>query len=155
MKKYKYIHAPIGLLEIEESDGYLTALNFVKYQKHPDSSTLVLQEAKWQLQDYFDGKRKSFNLPLLFDRSEFYKEVYAAVLNIPYSTTITYKELADILGKPKASRAIGSALKNNPIPVIVPCHRIIKSDGSLGEYKGEKESKVKKWLLDHEKGIIS
>ena len=155
MKKYKYMHTPVGLLEIEELDGYLRALNFVKYQKHPDGSSLVLQEAKWQLQDYFEGKRKSFNLPLRFDTSEFYKEVYTTLLNIPYSTTITYNELATMLKKPKASRAITTALKNNPIPIIVPCHRIIKSDGSIGEYKGEKDSKVKKWLLDHEKGIIS
>jgi O-6-methylguanine DNA methyltransferase len=155
MKKYTYLHTPIGLLEIEELDEKLSSVNFAKYVTHPEDGSLLLQEAKWQLEAYFEGKRKYFDLPLAFDCSEFHKEVYQALMNTPYGSTLSYKELASLVGNPSASRAVGVALSNNPFPIIVPCHRVLKSDGSLGDYTGGKGVKTKKWLLEHEKGILA
>ncbi len=154
MKKYTYLHTPIGLLEIVEFEKKLVAINFAKYQTHPLDGSLILQEAKWQLEAYFDAKRKDFNLPLEFNCSDFHKEVYTALMNTPYGSTLTYKELAELVGKPSSARAIGSAMANNPFPIIVPCHRVLKSDGSLGEYTGGKGAKTKQWLIGHEKGIL-
>ncbi len=155
MKKYTYLHTPIGLLEIEERQEKITAIRFAKYYQHPEDGSLILQEAKWQLEAYFEGKRKDFNLPLHFDCSDFTKEVYRALMNTPYGSTITYKDLASLAGNPKAARAVGTAMKQNPFPVVVPCHRILKDDGSLGEYSGGQGIKTKQWLLDHEKGVLA
>ena len=154
MKKYRYLHTEIGLLEIVEHEGNLIGLNFVKYVTHPQDSSMVLQEAIWQLEAYFEGKRKTFNLPLKFDCSDFYKEVYTALINTKYGSTISYKELATLVNKPDAAIAIGTAMANNPFPIIVPCHRVIKSDGSLGEYTGGKGVKTKEWLIEHERGVL-
>ena len=154
MKKYRYLHTEIGLLEIVEHEGALIGVNFAKYVTHPEDGSMVLQEAIWQLEAYFDGKRKYFNLPIRFDCSEFYKEVYKALMDTKYGSTISYKELAMLVNRPDASRAIGMAMANNPFPIIVPCHRVIKSDGTLGEYTGGKGIKTKEWLIEHERGIL-
>jgi O-6-methylguanine DNA methyltransferase len=155
MRKYTYLHTPIGLLEIEEENEHIVALNFAKYHQHPEDGSMILQEAKWQLEAYFDGKRKDFNLPLHFDCSEFHKEIYTTLLNVPYGTTLSYKELASQAGNPSASRAVGTAMSSNPFPILVPCHRVLKSDGSLGNYTGGHGVKTKQWLIEHEKGINS
>ncbi len=154
MKKIAYQHTPIGLIELTEYEGKLTGLHFVKFQKYPQDPSLLLQEARWQLEAYFDGKRKTFNLPLHFDCSTFHKEVYAALLNVPYGTTLSYKELATLAGNPDASRAVGTAMAQNPFPIIVPCHRVLKSDGSLGTYSGAGGEKSKQWLLAHERAFL-
>jgi O-6-methylguanine DNA methyltransferase len=153
MKNIAYQHTPIGLIELTEEHGKLTLLHFVKFQKHPETLSMVLQEAKWQLEAYFEGKRKSFNLPLHFACSTFYKEIYTTLLNTPYGSTLSYKELATLCGKPDASRAVGSAMAHNPFPIIVPCHRVLKSDGSLGSYSAAEGLKSKQWLIDHEKAV--
>ncbi len=114
---------------------------------------MILQEAKWQLDAYFEGKRKTFNLPFHFECSDFQKEIYASLLNVPYGTTLSYKELATLAGNPNASRAVGTAMAHNPLPLFVPCHRVLKSDGSLGEYSGGKGVRSKQWLIDHEKAM--
>jgi len=153
MKKIAYQHTPIGLVEISEIEGKITALHFVKFKKQVEAASMVLQEAKWQLEAYFEGKRKSFNLPLHFECSTFYKEIYSSLLNVPYGTTLSYKELATLAGNPNASRAVGTAMSHNPLPIFVPCHRVLKSDGSLGDYSGGEGVKSKQWLIDHEKSI--
>jgi methylated-DNA-[protein]-cysteine S-methyltransferase len=154
MKNYTYLHTPIGLMEISEESGKLIEIEFVKYVQRAEGGSMILQEAKWQLEAYFEGKRKEFNLPLHIEAPDFHKEVYTALLNVPYGTTVTYKELAELAGNPSASRAVGAALANNPFPVIIPCHRVLKSDGSLGSYSGGEGIKSKQWLLDHERGVI-
>ena len=154
MKRYRYLHTDIGLLEIVEQDQKLVALNFAKYIIHPEDGSMLLQEAIWQLEAYFEGKRKYFNLPLKFDCSDFHQEVYKALMDSKYGSTISYKELALLVNKPDSSRAIGMAMANNPFLIIVPCHRVIKSDGTLGEYTGGKGVKTKKWLIDHERGML-
>jgi len=153
MKKIAYQHTPIGLIEIAEENEKIISVTFVKFKQHPEDASMILQEAKWQLEAYFEGKRKSFNLPMHFECSDFYKEIYSSLLNVPYGNTLSYKELATLAGSPKASRAVGSAMAHNPLPIIVPCHRVIKNDGSLGEYSGAKGVESKKWLIEHERVI--
>jgi len=153
MKKVAYQHTPIGLIELTEEDGKLTSLIFVKFQKHAEDASMVLQEAKWQLEAYFEGTRKTFNLPIELHCSPFHKEIYTALLNVPYGTTLSYKELGALAGNPDASRAVGAAMAHNPLPIVIPCHRVLKSDGSLGNYSAAEGVKSKKWLIEHEKAI--
>ncbi len=154
MKNYAHLQTPVGLLEICESDGRLTGVEFIPFIDKPEGGSMILQEAKWQLQSYFEGKRKEFNLDLFIDALTFHKEVYATLMNVPYGTTVSYKELGSLVGKSTASQSVEEALKNNPFPIIIPCHRVIKSDGTLGEYSGGGGIKTKEWLINHENGII-
>lgn len=89
-----------------------------------------------QLSEYLEGKRRVFELPLHLEGSEFQKDVWEAVFQIPYGQTASYGEIAHLIGKPKASRAVGAANGANPIPIVIPCHRVIGSDGSLTGYGG-------------------
>jgi methylated-DNA-[protein]-cysteine S-methyltransferase len=104
--------------------------------------------ARLQLEEYFARTRKAFDLPLVAEGTDFQRRVWDALLGIPYGTTISYLELARRIGDPKAVRAVGLANGRNPISIIVPCHRVIGSDGSLTGYGGGIERK--RWLLQHE-----
>ena len=101
-----------------------------------------------QLNEYFAGTRKSFDLPLKFDGTEFQNRVWRELQNIPYGKTISYKELAEKTGNIKACRAVGMANNKNPLPIIIPCHRVVGSNGKLTGYAGGLE--VKKFLLELE-----
>lgn len=104
---------------------------------------------KQQLQEYFEGKRKSFELPIEVIAPEFYKLVYQEVRKIPYGETATYGEIAEKIGRKKASRAVGRALNKNPLPILIPCHRVVGKNGKLvGFFAG---LAVKRWLLDLER----
>ncbi len=153
MRNIAYQHTPIGLIEITEEAGKLTSLTFVKFQKHTEDASMVIQEAKWQLEAYFEGKRKSFNLPLHFECSPLQEEIYEALQKVPYGTTLSYQNLAIIVKDKSITRSVGSAMAKNPFPIIVPCHRVLKNDGSLGNYTGAEGAKSKQWLIDHEKTI--
>jgi len=113
--------------------------------------TPLIKKAARQFGEYFDGKRKSFNLPLCLRGTDFQIKVWNALQRIPYGKTISYGELAAIIGNPKASRAVGMANNRNPIPIIVPCHRVIGHDGSLTGYAGG--LKLKRLLLELEKNF--
>ena len=104
--------------------------------------------ARSQLEEYFAGARSRFDVPLAADGTEFQKRVWNALTAIPYGTTISYLELARRIGNPKAVRAVGLANGRNPISILVPCHRVVGSDGSLTGYGGGLERK--RWLLQHE-----
>ncbi|HEX9165343.1 MAG TPA: methylated-DNA--[protein]-cysteine S-methyltransferase [Gemmatimonadales bacterium] len=112
--------------------------------------TTGFAEAKRQLQEYFEGTRRAFDLPLQPEGTPFQVMVWDALREIPYGTTISYQELARRIGAEKAVRAVGAANGANPIPIIIPCHRVIGADGSLTGYGGGIERK--RWLLDHEAG---
>ena len=109
---------------------------------------IPFSEAIGQLQAYFAGALREFELPLAAEGTPFQKEVWSALLDIPYGETISYGELAERLGKPGAARAVGLANGRNPLPIVVPCHRVIGSDGSLTGYGGGID--IKRALLDHE-----
>lgn len=105
----------------------------------------LLRNTKNQLKEYFSGKRRKFTLPLDPQGTKFDQKVWKATQKIPYGQVRTYKDIAKIIGKPQASRAIGNALGRNPIPIIIPCHRVIASNGTLGGYSSG--LKIKKMLL--------
>jgi methylated-DNA-[protein]-cysteine S-methyltransferase len=125
-------------------------LNTVKAPKGYDKKeTPLIKKAALQFGEYFKGKLKSFNLPLTMQGTDFQMKVWNALKNIPYGKTISYGELAAMIGNPKACRAVGMANNRNPIAIIVPCHRVIGHDGSLTGYGGGLELKQK--LLELEK----
>lgn len=108
-------------------------------------STPLLKEAVTQLDEYFNGKRRTFDLPLFESGTPFRNEVRRALLTIPYGHTATYGQIAELIGRPKAVRAVAGAIATNPLSIIIPCHRVIGSDGSLTGYAGTLP--VKEYLL--------
>jgi methylated-DNA-[protein]-cysteine S-methyltransferase len=113
--------------------------------------TLLLERVAEQLAQYFAGERREFDLPLAPRGSGFQERVWRALLAIPFNETRSYGELARAIGRPSASRAVGSANSRNPISIIVPCHRVIASNGELTGYAGGMAAK--RWLLDHESRV--
>lgn len=111
--------------------------------------TELIKLAYEQIMDYFNGKSKRFNLPLYIEGTEFQKNVWKALMTIPYGETRSYKEIGELVGRPKAARAVGMANNKNPISIIIPCHRVIGSNGKLVGYGGG--LKVKEELLNLEK----
>lgn len=114
-----------------------------------DPKIRILARAAAQLKEYFCGKRKKFGLPLAFGGTPFQKKIWTALSEIPYGETLSYKNLAGRVGNPKAARAAGTAAGKNPLCVVLPCHRVIASNGSLGGYSGG--LKIKSGLLALEK----
>jgi methylated-DNA-[protein]-cysteine S-methyltransferase len=112
-----------------------------------------LDEARRELDQYFEGKRRHFELPLDWRLSHpgFYRRVLRATAKVPFGEMITYRDAAERAGNPRAFRAAGSALGSNPIPIVVPCHRVIRSDGAVGEYGGGPE--MKRFLLELERAL--
>lgn len=150
MKTYKkYIDTPIGLLEVCASKEAILAVGFVE-QKEIENEAVpqVLVDACKQLSEYFSGERQDFDLPLSPVGTDFQQQVWDALLRVPFGRTSTYKKQSQALGNPKAIRAVGTANGRNPIAVIIPCHRIIGSDGSLTGYASGLSRK--EWLLKHE-----
>lgn len=117
---------------------------------HPDPGSPIFVDTEKQLKEYFAGQREDFALPLSFGGTEFQRMVWEGLLAIPYGETVSYGQLADRLGRPTASRAVGLANGKNPISIIVPCHRVIGSTGGLTGYGGGVERKRR--LLDFERG---
>jgi len=145
----KYVESLIGIIEIAGTADAITDLNFVdKRQKSDLPSNAVLDETARQLREYFNGDREEFNVPLKLEGTDFQKMVWRTLLKVHYGKKISYKYLAEAVGNPKAVRAVGAANGKNPISIIVPCHRIIGSDGSLTGYGGGIWRK--EWLLRHE-----
>jgi len=140
------LHTPLGEVTISEDGGAIVALDWGRGRDQ--EATPLLRDTCDQLQDYFDGKRMSFNLPLAPEGSDFQKRVWAALCAIPPGKTRSYAYIARTIGS--APRAVGGANGANPIPLIIPCHRVIAADGSLGGYSGGDGPATKRYLLDHE-----
>lgn len=114
-------------------------------------SSELLDTASRELEEYFQHRRKSFDLPLDFSLSQgFRKQVRLALPEIHYGHTRTYKEMAELVGNPKAVRAVGTACATNPLPIVIPCHRVMRSDGGLGGYIGGLEAKTALLQLEHQ-----
>jgi len=147
-----YYESEIGRLTIREKEGKITNVYF-PYEKltrdEPVADTPLLSEAAAQLDAYFAGRLREFSLPLGPEGTEFMKQVWSALCGIPYGKTATYGEIAGKVGRPKAARAVGLANNRNPIPIIIPCHRVIGANGSLTGYAGGLD--LKRRLLDLEK----
>ncbi|MCR0983906.1 methylated-DNA--[protein]-cysteine S-methyltransferase [Roseomonas populi] len=138
-----FLHTPLGTLTLSEEDGAIVALDWG--QGRDREETPLLRRAADQLQDYLDGLRTGFDLPLNPMGSPFRRRVWQALQDIPHGATRSYAELARDLGT--ASRAIGGANGANPIPVIIPCHRVIGAGGTIGGYSGGEGISTKRWLL--------
>jgi methylated-DNA-[protein]-cysteine S-methyltransferase len=147
----RWMDSPIGGLRIHASAGLITAIDFAAGQpRRTRSSSALLDRAERQLGEYFAGERTEFDLPLANEGSEFQKKVWAELQRIPYGETASYGDIARRLGyEPVISRAVGAANGANPIPIVVPCHRVIGSNGSLTGYAGGLERK--RTLLDLER----
>jgi len=146
-----YFSSPIGLLKIDGNDQFITSIHFLDNDFVGDEqyqANDIIQECINQLKEYFEGHRKEFNLLLNPAGTEFQQRVWGKVSDIPYGETTSYGLIAKLLGDQKLSRAVGLANGANPIPIIIPCHRVVGNDGSLTGYAGGLDRK--RWLLNHE-----
>ncbi len=136
-----WLDSPVGALTLISDGAALTHLLFGhrKAETEPDD---VLREAKRQLSEYFAGQRREFDLPLRPSGTEFQLRVWQALREIPYGRTATYADIARAVGRPKAFRAVGQANHVNPISILIPCHRVVGSDGSLTGYGGGLDAKT-------------
>nr|WP_302596749.1 methylated-DNA--[protein]-cysteine S-methyltransferase [uncultured Cellulosilyticum sp.] len=141
----------IGQVTIACDKQGITLVSSAKEKDLPGSKcrTVLLDEAAKQLEEYFKGERKQFDLPLNPKGTPFQKQVWEALCKVPYGETRSYKEIAIMIGNPKACRAVGMANNKNPIMILIPCHRVIGANGKLIGYDGGLE--LKKYLLDLEK----
>ncbi len=152
---YSYVDSPVGDLLVAGENGVLKLVSF------PSGNLACEPQAEWarndaefdevrrELGEYFKGKREAFDIPLDPDGTDFQRDVLDALQRIPYGETRTYADIATDVGRPKASRAVGAANGRNPIPILIPCHRVIGSDGSLTGFGGGLETKT--YLLDLER----
>lgn len=147
MKKFSY-NTPIGKIWIAEKENKICAVSLNEITTGQNIETPLIYETHKQLQEYFNKKRKTFDLPLLLSGTEFQKRVWQALIEIPYGKTMTYKEVAAKIGNPSAQRAVGMANHNNKIMIIIPCHRVIGQNGQLTGYAGGID--VKQFLLNLE-----
>ena len=150
--KTVFINTPLGFTEIQGDENGISKIHVMS--ENVEISTKIpeeLIEAVLQLQDYFDGKRTTFTFPLNPSGTDFQKKVWDELLNIPFGKTCSYLELSKKLGDVKAIRAVASANGKNPLWIVVPCHRVIGTDGSLTGYAGGLWRK--KWLLEHENPV--
>ncbi|WP_051951056.1 methylated-DNA--[protein]-cysteine S-methyltransferase [Actinacidiphila yeochonensis] len=153
------IDSPCGPLTLVAADGALAGLYMTDHRHQPPLETfgprsdlMIFDRAAEQLTAYFAGESTTFDLDLHAAGTPFQQRVWAALRTIPYGETITYGELAESLGQPTASRAVGLANGRNPISIIVPCHRVIGANGSMTGYGGGISRK--QWLLDFERGAV-
>ena len=150
MKGTVIYHAPVGDLQVDWEDGAITALKRagadVKEAGAPNGLT---EQVFRQLDEYFAGTRRHFDFPYRLHGTPFQEKVWAALRDIPYGETRSYKDIAEAIGHPKAFRAVGMANHRNPVAVLVPCHRVVGTSGSLTGYAGGIEKKVRLLQLEH------
>ena len=152
-KQYTYftgkLNTPVGFLRIIADSHHLHKIEFSQ-DDFPENNNMITKKTKQQLQEYFKKERKQFELPFEFTVKNFNTKIWRLLCTIPYGTTVSYKELAQMAGEPNAFRAVGNANHKNPLVIVVPCHRVIKSDGTTGGYGAG--IKTKQFLLHLEKG---
>lgn len=148
--KYQFENISLYLIATET---HLINIQFTQPQKALLQTTELLSMATIQLDEYFQGKRTTFSLPFKLTGTPFQLAVWKELQNIPYGQTTSYKEIAQKINKPKAYRAVGMANNKNPLPIIIPCHRVIGSNGKLIGYAGG--LKLKNYLLELEKSHIN
>lgn len=153
---YGVIESPVGKLLLTSDGASLTGLFPETHRAIPSVDGSIRRDAFFtgvrdQLLAYFAGRLERFEVELAPRGTPFQQQVWRALLDIPFGATVSYRELATLLGKPKASRAVGLANGKNPISFIIPCHRVIGASGKLTGYAGGVE--LKQWLLDHESGV--
>lgn len=163
MAKYRIsFDTSIGNLTVEEEDGGISQVYFTGYESRQasfleeitDRKTPLLAQAEKELGEYARGQRSVFHLPLCSKGTAFQKNVWDALCTIPYGETRSYRQIAEQVGSPKGYRAVGMANHNNPISIIVPCHRVVGSNGSLTGYAGGLEHKQMLLELEARRGHV-
>ena len=152
MHYWTRLNSPIGPLTVTVDDaGALVSIDLHggpgQGPEQPERCTKPVE----QLKEYFAGQRRQFNLPINAGGSDFQQDVWRALGDIPFGSAVSYGELARRLGRPRAARAVGQANGANPVPIVVPCHRVIAGDGGMGGFSGG--LKIKRWLLAHEGAV--
>jgi methylated-DNA-[protein]-cysteine S-methyltransferase len=141
-----FLDSPIGRLRLVSDGKHLVKIEFENQYNADEAANEtadpVLEASATQLKEYFAGKRHSFDLPLAAAGTDFQRSVWAALAAIPYGELRSYRDIAQSIAKPKAVRAVGAANGRNPLPIVVPCHRVIGSDGSLTGFAGGLEAKT-------------
>jgi methylated-DNA-[protein]-cysteine S-methyltransferase len=148
MSKTAFINSPLGITKIVGDENGVSIISVLSEGELSTKIPNELQEAVSQLQEYFEGKRQDFDFKLNPKGTDFQQKVWQELLNIPFGKTMSYMDLSKKLGDVKAIRAVASANGKNPLWIVVPCHRVIGTDGSLTGYAGGLWRK--KWLLEHE-----
>ena len=159
---FKILDSSVGQIQLVASDKGLAAILWedddpkrVQVREYTEKNDhVILLETEQQLQEYFKGERKEFSVALDFIGTDFQKQVWHALLTIPYGETRTYGQIADQLNSPKAVRAVGAANGRNPISIIAPCHRVIGASGSLTGFAGGLENKAILLKLENSKAVI-
>ncbi|WP_245620842.1 methylated-DNA--[protein]-cysteine S-methyltransferase [Roseivirga seohaensis] len=148
-----YMDSPLGAIKIVGDANAIKMVVFVDEigEENEGIIPLVVRKCKKQLHEYFVGQRKQFNIPVAPEGTDFQQQVWQNLQDIPFGVTSTYAKQAIKLGDIKKIRAVGTANGKNPIAIIIPCHRVIGSDGSLTGYAGGLDKKA--WLLKHEKSM--
>lgn len=149
----QHLNSPIGWLKITANQDGVTAIDFDSppAAAFTDVQNMHSQQCVTELQEYFAGQRHHFSVLLAPQGTAFQLSVWRALQNIPYGETYSYLDIATAINNPKAVRAVGGANGRNPIPIIIPCHRVIGRDGSLVGFSGGMEKKI--WLLKHESAL--
>ena len=155
--------APVGPLLVEHDGRAVHAVHFWEAGKDPPAGTRVEParddalgwEVASQLREYFAGTRRDFDLPLAAAGTPFQQRVWAALRAIPFGRTCSYRDVAGTIGVPRGSQAVGQANRRNPIPIMVPCHRVLDAKGGIGGFMGTGPdgpgTAIKRWLLEHER----
>lgn len=141
------VSSPVGALTLTERDGALARIDFA--DEGAADLTPLLAAAARQLEEYFAGTRRCFDIPLAPSGTPFQQEVWQALRDIPYGETRSYRDIACAVGRPRACRAVGMANNRNPLPIVVPCHRVVGASGALVGYAGGLD--IKRALLDTER----
>lgn len=147
-KYYYYYDSPIGILEIGTTEDELISILYVDEKRENTEQPKILKETINQIQEYFNGTRKEFDIKFKLKGTEFQEKVWNALTDIPYGDTVSYKYIATKIGNEKAVRAVGNTNGRNIINIVVPCHRVIGANKSLTGYGGGLDKKS--WLLKHE-----
>jgi methylated-DNA-[protein]-cysteine S-methyltransferase len=140
--------SPIGFVHLQEEDGYITAIHLADEPFDDVEESDLLRQCRLQLEEYFAGTRRFFDIPMKQSGTDFQQRVWQQLLHIPFGKTLSYRDLSKQLGDVKAIRAVGTANGRNSLAIVVPCHRVIGSDRSLTGYAGGLHRK--QWLLEHE-----
>ena len=149
------IDSPLGRIEVTSDGDSVTSLSIERGGElplggEPERSNAVLDRAVEQLREYFAGTRTDFDLPVSYAGTEFQRAVWNELTQLPFGGVVSYGEIGHATGRATAGRAVGGAVGANPIPIIVPCHRVLASDGRITGYSGGNGIPTKIWLLDHE-----
>ena len=162
--KSKLVDTPIGCLELLATDSALCGLNWAHQHAHPqnrsnesrfDGPSRILEQASEELQLYFEGKLQVFAVPCAPEGTPFQRQVWSVLETIEWGKTLTYKTVADTLNKTSAARAVGTAIGKNPLPIFIPCHRVIGSNGSLTGFSGGMDIKRELLALENEQYALS